>query len=67
VRGAGLLLGIELESLKASNVSDALRQAGVLVNAANATTIRIAPALIVTDAQITRFIAIFKKVIADAK
>ena len=51
----------------ASEISDALRQAGVLVNAANATTIRIAPALIVTDAQITRFIAIFKKVIADAK
>ena len=67
VRGAGLLLGIELESLKASDISDAMREAGVLVNAANATTIRIAPALIVTDAQITKFVAIFKKVIADAK
>ena len=67
VRGAGLLLGIELESLKASDVSDAMREAGVLVNAANATTIRIAPALIVTDAQITKFISIFRKVIADAK
>jgi acetylornithine aminotransferase len=67
VRGAGLLLGIELESLKASDVSDAMRKAGVLVNAANATTIRIAPALIVSDAQITKFISIFRKVIADAK
>ena len=67
VRGAGLLLGIELESLKASAVSDAMREAGVLVNAANATTIRIAPALIVSDAQITKFISIFRKVIADAK
>jgi len=67
VRGAGLLLGIELESLKASEISDAMRQAGVLVNAANATTIRIAPALIVSDAQITKFISIFKKVIANAK
>ena len=67
VRGAGLLLGIELESLKASDVSDSMRDAGVLVNAANATTIRIAPALIVSDAQITKFISIFKKVIADAK
>jgi acetylornithine aminotransferase len=65
VRGAGLLLGIELESLKASVVSDAMRDAGVLVNAANTTTIRIAPALIVTDAQINRFISIFRKVIAD--
>ena len=67
VRGAGLLLGIELESLKASDVSDAMRSAGVLVNAANATTIRIAPALIVTDAQIDKFISLFRKVIADGK
>jgi acetylornithine aminotransferase len=67
VRGAGLLLGIELESLKASVVSDAMRDAGVLVNAANATTIRIAPALIVSDAQINKFISIFRKVITDAK
>jgi acetylornithine aminotransferase len=67
VRGAGLLLGIELESLNASVVSDAMRDAGVLVNAANTTTIRIAPALIVTDAQINRFISIFRKVIADGK
>ena len=42
-------------------------EAGVLVNAANATTIRIAPALIVSDAQITKFISIFKKVMADVK
>ena len=67
VRGAGLLLGIELESLKASEISDAMRNAGVLVNAANATTIRIAPALIVSDAQITKFISIFRKVITDGK
>ncbi len=67
VRGAGLLLGIELESLKAGDIADALQEAGVLVNAANLTTIRIAPALIVSDLQINRFISTFKKVIADAK
>ena len=67
VRGAGLLLGIDLESLKAPEVSDAMRAAGVLVNAANATTIRIAPALIVSDAQINKFISIFRKVLADGK
>jgi len=67
VRGAGLLLGIELEALKASEVSDAMLAAGVLVNAANATTIRIAPALIVSDAQINKFISIFRKVLADGK
>jgi acetylornithine aminotransferase len=67
VRGAGLLLGIELETLKAFDIATAMRDAGVLVNAANATTVRIAPALIVTDAQINKFIAIFRKVISDAK
>ena len=67
VRGAGLLLGIELTTAKASDIATALRDAGVLVNAANVTTIRIAPALIVTDAQIKKFISIFKKVMNDAK
>ena len=67
VRGAGLLIGIELEALKASDFATAMRVAGVLVNAANPTTIRIAPALIVTDAQVNKFISIFKKVISDAK
>ena len=67
VRGAGLLIGIELEALKASEIATAMREAGVLVNAANPTTIRIAPALIVTDAQIKKFISIFKKVISNDK
>lgn len=67
VRGAGLLIGIELENLKAADVANDLRDAGVLVNAANATTIRLAPALIVTDAQIAKFLTIFKKVVAHAK
>ena len=67
VRGAGLLLGIELENLKAADIATAMRDAGVLVNAANATTIRLAPALIVSDAQINKFISIFRKVISDAK
>ena len=67
VRGAGLLLGIELENLKSSDVAGALQKEGVLVNAANATTIRLAPALIVTDVQIKKFITIFKKVMSDGK
>ena len=67
VRGAGLLLGIELETKKASDVALALQNEGVLVNAANPTTIRIAPALIVTDAQLKKFVRIFKKVMSDGK
>jgi acetylornithine aminotransferase len=67
VRGAGLLLGIELENFKSSDVAGALQKSGVLVNAANPTTIRLAPALIVTDVQIKKFISIFKKVMSDVK
>lgn len=67
VRGAGLLLGIELQTLKAADVAAALQSEGVLVNAANPTTIRLAPALIVTDLQIKKFLTIFKKVMNDGK
>jgi acetylornithine aminotransferase len=67
VRGAGLLIGIELDSLKAQDIAAAMQTAGVLVNAANPTTIRITPALIVSDAQINKFISIFKKVILNGK
>jgi acetylornithine aminotransferase len=67
VRGAGLLIGIEFDSLKAPDIAAAMQTAGVLVNAANQTTIRIAPALIVSDAQINKFISIFKKVILNGK
>jgi acetylornithine aminotransferase len=65
VRGAGLLIGIELEKANASAIAIELSERGVLVNAANASTIRIAPALIVSDAQINKFISIFRKVMAD--
>ena len=67
VRGAGLLLGIELENLKAADIAKALQNEGVLVNAANPTTIRLAPALIVTDAQLKKFVSIFRKVMSGGK
>lgn len=67
VRGAGLLIGIELSSVTSVDIANALRNEGVLVNAANPTTIRIAPALVVTDLQIRKFISIFKKVMSDVK
>ncbi len=65
VRGAGLLIGIELEKPNANEIAQAMMDAGVLVNAANASTIRIAPALIVTQAHIDKFIATFRKVLTD--
>lgn len=65
VRGAGLLIGIELNSEIAHKVMSAMADEGVLVNAPTATTIRIAPALTVTKAQIVTFISIFGKVLRD--
>ena len=65
VRGAGLLIGIELVSVNSQEITQKLLARGVLVNAANATTIRIAPALIVSDAQIKKFVSIFREVLTD--
>jgi acetylornithine aminotransferase len=66
IRGRGLLLGIELSSPIAKNFATAMLDACVIVNAANETTIRIAPPLIVTTSQIDKFIATFKKVLKGA-
>lgn len=67
VRGAGLLIGIELEKANANELTLKLAESGVLVNAANASTIRIAPALIVSDAQIKKFIKIFREELIDGR
>ncbi len=63
VRGAGLLIGIELTKPLAAEVLLSMRDSGVLVNAATATTIRIAPALNVSTSQINSFISIFRKAV----
>jgi acetylornithine aminotransferase len=47
-------------------VAAAMLDAGVIVNAANDQTIRIAPPLIVTAPQIEKFILIFKKVMKES-
>jgi len=67
VRGRGLLLGIELRIPIAKKVAASMLEAGVIVNAANDQTIRIAPPLIVTTPQIEKFISIFKKVMKEAE
>lgn len=67
VRGSGLLIGIELEEDNANEIARKLAEAGVLVNAANSSTIRIAPALIVSDSQVNKFINIFRKVLTNGR
>jgi acetylornithine aminotransferase len=66
VRGRGLLLGIVLTTPIAKKVAVSMLEAGIIVNAANDQTIRIAPPLIVTLPQIEKFISIFKKVMKEA-
>jgi acetylornithine aminotransferase len=66
VRGRGLLLGIELTKPIAKKIASSMLDAGVVVNAANDQTIRIAPPLIVTASQIDKFILTFKKVMKEA-
>jgi len=67
VRGQGLLLGIVLEQEIATSVRDALQNVGVLVNAPNSTTIRIAPALTVTTAEVKKFIAAFMEAMNECQ
>lgn len=54
VRGAGLLLGIEVAD--SAVVQKAALDAGFIVNAPNATTIRLAPPLIITEEQLAPFL-----------
>jgi acetylornithine aminotransferase len=65
VRGRGLLIGIELETPIAKSVSAALLDSRIIVNAANESTIRIAPPLIVTTLQIEKFISLFTKALKE--
>ncbi len=56
VRGRGLLWGIVLTAQRAKDAEAAARDAGFLVNAAAPNVIRLAPPLIITEAQIDGFI-----------
>ena len=62
VRGRGLLLGVVLKDAKAKEVAAGLLKAGFLVNAANDSVIRLAPAFIVSEKQILSFVSAFNDV-----
>jgi acetylornithine/N-succinyldiaminopimelate aminotransferase len=64
VRGAGLLLGIELSDAPAAEVADALRARGILVNAITPTALRLVPPLCLSRADADRFCATFGEVLA---
>jgi acetylornithine aminotransferase len=67
VRGAGLLLGIVLEAPVAKAVEAAARGAGALVNAAAPDVIRLAPPLVLTEAQAEHGIGVLAAAIAEVR
>jgi acetylornithine aminotransferase len=66
VRGVGLWLGIVLTSPAAAAVEAAAREAGFLVNVPAPDAIRLAPPLVVTDAQVDAFLAALPAVLDAA-
>ncbi|MFT4052641.1 MAG: acetylornithine transaminase [Microbacterium sp.] len=58
-RGRGLLIGVALARPVASAVVSAAQQHGLIVNAANDSTIRLAPALTIGDVEIDEFATLF--------
>lgn len=56
VRGRGLLRGVVLTAGKAKQVEEAAREAGYLVNAAAPNVVRLAPPLIISEAQLDAFL-----------
>ena len=65
VRGAGLLLAAQLDAPVAKEVAAGALAAGLLVNAVRPDAVRLAPPLLVTDAQIEEALGILGGVLAD--
>jgi acetylornithine/N-succinyldiaminopimelate aminotransferase len=65
VRGRGLLLGLGLAEPVATELAAAALAAGLIVNAPNASTIRLAPPLIIGDAELAEFERRFRSALAS--
>jgi acetylornithine aminotransferase len=66
VRGRGLLCGIVLTNGVAKAAETAARNAGFLINAAAPDVLRLAPPLVITEAQIDRFLAALPTILDQA-
>ncbi|KJL23718.1 Acetylornithine aminotransferase [Microbacterium oxydans] len=67
VRGRGLLVGVALTAPVAGAVVAAAQERGLIVNAANPETVRIAPALTIGDAELAEFRELFAASLADVQ
>jgi acetylornithine aminotransferase len=61
IRGDGLLIGLGLARPVANDLARAAFELGLIVNAPNESSIRMAPPLIVGDAELAEFSALFGK------
>jgi acetylornithine/N-succinyldiaminopimelate aminotransferase len=67
VRGRGLLVGVALTEPVAGAVVAAAQERGLIVNAANPETVRIAPALTIGDTELAEFRGLFTAALADVQ
>ena len=66
VRGQGLLIGVGLAEPVASDVVASALQLGLIINAPNDTSIRLAPPLIIGDAEVAEFRTLFTRALEAA-
>jgi len=66
VRGRGMLLGVMMSGVKAGDVVTAAREGGLLVNAIGDDVVRLAPALVLTEAEADLGVARLGQAIAAA-
>lgn len=64
VRGLGLLLAAELDGHDAGTVAADLLRAGLVVNAVTPTSLRLAPSLLVSDAEIDEAVSMIAEVLS---
>ncbi|MHA6694794.1 acetylornithine transaminase [Homoserinimonas sp. A520] len=67
VRGQGLLIGIGLVDPIAKQLSAAALERGLIINAANESSIRLAPPLIVGDDEVAEFLELFAATLEAAQ
>ncbi|MEY9853806.1 acetylornithine/N-succinyldiaminopimelate aminotransferase [Leifsonia sp. EB41] len=65
IRGAGLLIGVGLTDGEGHRLSDAALANGLIINAPNESSIRLAPPLIVGNAELAEFRERFGRALAD--
>ncbi|CAA9294656.1 MAG: Acetylornithine aminotransferase [uncultured Chloroflexi bacterium] len=64
IRSAGLWVGIEFGTEKATDILNRCRENGLLVNKTSNTAIRLAPPLILTEADVDQFLDIFGRAVS---